>query len=200
MMAPCFTLRCDDIPLPAGLNGAPCTTRGAPFVFSGSAMPFLVRHYDPIEGHKIVSLSPAPNEVEYPDRRAYKVKTMKDGGSVIQRPMRDGRPRQWVWNNYQKRDESPFHAMWTMLESFDAKARWSRGLAETTVEIWEDVTGTGGFDRLTNTSAPDLVSYSNLQFTRVKFAQVSKSMRKGGGPVTYDAFVEFLIDDPKYDY
>ncbi len=148
--------------------------------------------------YTVVSLVPRPTEVEYPEKRLLKLRPNRDGGVVIQRPLRDARPRKWVWKNYRPHVPN-YEAQWAVLASLDTQTRWLAGFTTPTVLIWENETKEGGFDGLTSGSTPDLSAYTNLDWTEVKFTQVTRTTRKGGGPVTYDdSIVEFVIVDTSY--
>lgn len=113
--------------------------------------------------------------------------TIPDGAIVIQRPLRDSRPRRWLWRGYGM-NYAPFASQWAFLQSLDYQTRGAAGLVPT-VGICEDVTGIGGFGQL---------SGGARVYTTCKVIQVTQSPRKGGGPVTYESLVEFYADDPAY--
>jgi hypothetical protein len=161
----------------------------------------LVRYYDPVQGLTTVKLTPRPTEVDYPEKRLMKTRTTKDGAVVVQRPMADARPRRWTWKGYRPVEAlAAFESLWALLESLETKTLWERGAGDGTVEIWDGESTIGGFDRLSNPfQPPDLVNYTNLVFTRVKFIQVDRKVRKGGGPVIWDeATVEFVLADDTF--
>src|SRR3954469_20389640 len=98
---------------------------------------FLVRYYAPTIGLTIVSLKPRPTSVDYPEFRLTRTRTSKDGAVIVQRPMRDPRPRKWIWEKY--RSSVPlYEAQWQFLVSLESQARWDFGLADTSIEIWEN--------------------------------------------------------------
>jgi hypothetical protein len=132
-------------------------------------------------------LDPAPTDVEYPETRHIKQATTQDGATIVQRPLRDPRVRKWRWTGHQTETE-PYATQWALLASLETRARVLAGLPAT-VEIWEDVSGIGGFDRMDG---------ANRQYTTVRFLQVDRAPRKGGGPVVYESVVEFIIADPTY--
>jgi hypothetical protein len=133
------------------------------------------------------SLTLAPMDVDYPDRRDMTVRTSQDGAVVIQRPLRDSRPRRWIWRGYGLNDPT-FAAQWAFLESLDYQTRTASGLVAT-VGIWEDFSGVGGFNKL---------SGSSRVYTTVRVIQVDRTPRKGGGPISYESVVEFYVEDPAY--
>jgi hypothetical protein len=101
--------------------------------------------------------------------------------------LRDSRPRRWLWSGYGPND-TEFAAQWAFLESLDAKAGLANGFPAT-VGIWEDVSGVGGFSKAVG---------SARTYTPVRVVQVSRQPRRGGGPVTYEAVLEFQIEDSNY--
>lgn len=162
-------------------------------------MAFLIRYEHASLGTQTVKLSPRPTEVEYPEHRLFKSTPTQDGATVLQRPLRDSRTRKWIWKGY-RNYITAYKNLWTLLVSLETRARRQAGFTDTTVLIWEDETGVGGFDRTTNGAAPDTVNYSNLTFTRVRIIQANRTPRDGGGPITYDtSMVEFVLDDTTYN-
>jgi hypothetical protein len=144
--------------------------------------------YETAEGVLETALNPAPMFVEYPPRRLFKERVTQDGAVVVQRPLRDHRPRRWIWQGYGPAHE-PFATQWQLLETLEYRARLEAGLPGT-VEIWEDVSGIGGFDR---TDAP-----GGRIYTKVKILQTNREPRREGGPVVYESTVEFRIEDMSY--
>lgn len=107
-------------------------------------------------------------------------------------------PRRWVWRMYPA-SHAAYRSLWTLLESLSAKARWESGNADPYVEIWENETDEGGFGGTTNTLEPDLINYTNLKWTRVRFLLVSRRSRRGGDlPCSEESLVEFSVDDAGY--
>jgi hypothetical protein len=160
---------------------------------------FLIRYWDiPTGSFKVERLTPMPTDVSYPSKRIINVRTPRDGSVVVQRPVRDNRPRRWVWRGY--RDNiGNFKTMWAFLESMETKTRQEAGHTDLTVQIWESVSTKGGFNKTTNGAAADLVSYTNLKWTKVRLVQVDRDIEEGGGPVTYkESYIEFYIEDSTY--
>jgi hypothetical protein len=92
-----------------------------------------------------------------------------------------------------------YEAQWQFLASLECQARWDAGLADTSIEIWENDSLTGGFDKLTDSNPADLITYTNLQWTRVQVLQATRTIRPGGGSVVYEQSIfEFVIDDDFY--
>lgn len=159
---------------------------------------FLIRYYAPTIGTQVVSLRPRPTTVDYPESRLLRTRTSKDGNTIVQRPMRDPRPRKWTWEKY--RSNVPlYESQWQFLASLECQARWDAGLADTSIEIWENDSLTGGFDKLTDENSADLITYTNLNWTRVQVLQATRTIRQGGGSVVYEQSIfEFVIDDDFY--
>ena len=152
-------------------------------------MAFWIRWKDTEAGaYTTLSLQPNPSDVDYPPQRDYKATPTQDGSTVVQRPLRDTRPRRWIWNRY--RDGiTPYKTQWDTLKTLEYRYRLEQGLYPY-VEIWEDETGIGGFDRM---SGPTKV------WTVVKMLRVDRSLAKGGGRPIYDeSFLEFAINDSTY--
>ena len=151
---------------------------------------FYIRYTNGSGETVVKQLMPSPTEVEYPETRLLKVHTTQDGATVVQRPLRDSRPRKWVWKGYRDSDLLAAYAnQWQELAALEYRTRLEAGL-NPLVEIWEDETSVGGFDRM---DGEDKV------YTTVKFIRVDRAMRKGGGPVTYeDSYIEFYVEDDTY--
>jgi len=153
-------------------------------------MPFQLRYQPAVDAVPvIVTLRPGPTDVEYPETRAYKTMVSQDGAVIVQRPLRDSRARKWIWRRYH--DDIPAYAnLWTLLRSLEYRSRLAAGLPGT-VEIWEDETGTGVFDRTTAGAVP--------VWTTVKLLQVHRKVQGGGGRTTYDeSTMEFVVEDSAF--
>lgn len=152
---------------------------------------FWLRYTDRDEAGDLVThevaLYPAPTGVEYPEQKNFKAFTTQDGAVVVQRPRRDARTRRWVWRGHPS-TLAPYEALWQLLERLEYRARLDRGLPAT-VEVWENVSGVGGFDRMEG---------GERAYTRVKLLQVARTPRSGGGPIVYESHVEFQIEDSGY--
>lgn len=155
--------------------------------YGGVIMAFWIRFKDTEFGaYTTLTLFPGPTEVEYPERRAMKTTGTQDGATVVQRPLRDTRPRRWIWKNYPP-SLVGFEAQWQTLLSLEYATRLEAG-KYALIEIWEDVVPEGGFNRVDGSS--------NKIWTKVKFLRVDRTPRRGGGPVTYDdSYIEFVIED-----
>lgn len=135
-----------------------------------------------------LTLFPGPTEVEYPERRSFKMQMTQDGAPVVQRPLRDGRVRRWVWKRYRP-SVATYENQWATLLTLEYRHRLQNNL-HPVVEIWEDTTPEGGFARM---------SGATKVWTKVRFLRVDRISAKGGGRITYDdSFIEFVIDDPTY--
>lgn len=159
-------------------------------------MAFLVK-YTTGTGTTVLSLHPRPTSVSYPERRTFKKKDTKDGAVVLARPLRDSRPRQWIWKGY-RQWITGYAALWETFKTLDTKARVEASLSPT-VQIWEDETGPDSGFGLTTGGAPDLVAYANLIWTTVRIIQVTREMRDNGGPLTFEkSIVEFTVEDDSF--
>ena len=133
-----------------------------------------------------LTLNPAPSAVEYPERRAQKVHATQDGGIVVQRPLRDSRPRKWHWTNYPA-NYAAYASQWATLKALEYRTRLEAGQWPL-VEVWEDTTD-GGFDRMDG---------ATQVWTVVKLLRVDRTVR-GSGPVVYsDSVLEFVIQDETF--
>lgn len=151
---------------------------------------FYVRYKATSGGaYTTIALNPAPTNVEYPDHRLYKAQNTQDGAVVIQRPLRDDRIRRWIWKAGRSTVTS-YENQWQVLKTLEYRHRLRNNL-HPIVEIWEDLTDTGGFGGLT--------AGSDKVWTKVKFLQVHRRLREGGGRVIYeDSIIEFVIADDTY--
>lgn len=153
---------------------------------------FWIRYKSWVEGAQVdteISLRPSPTEIDYPEMRSYKLQVTQDGAIVIQRPLRDSRPRSWSWRGYPPTIVT-YETQWKLLETMEYRARLENSLPGY-VEVWEDVSGVGGLDKLDGSG--------NRIYTKVKFLQVNRTPRKGGGMVTYDeSRIEWVIADDQY--
>lgn len=165
-------------------------------------MPFLIRYSTdaaPGSSYTVLELSPGPTEVEYPDYREMTLKHTQDHAVVIQRPIKDSRERKWVWKRYRPQAAN-YEAQWATLRTLEARQRDLDG-KNPVVQIWEDETiGEGGFSDTTDDLTPDLVTYTNIAWTEVKFTQVHRKSQKGGGLIIYDdSWIDFVITDPAWE-
>lgn len=138
-----------------------------------------------------IVVRPHPSSVEYPERRLFSREETPDGATIIQRPLIDTRPRKWIWENY--RSNIPgYEALWQQLLTTDYRYRLQNGLYPY-VEIWEDETGAGGFERYEEDGVTKL-------FTRVKVVQITRNEVRAGGnyPVFENSVFEFHPSDSSY--
>lgn len=165
-------------------------------------MAFLIRYSTddaPGSVYTVLDLSPGPTDVDYPDFREYNARSTQDQAVVIQRALKDARPRSWIWLNY--RPTIPgYESQWQTFLTLEARTR-SQNNKNPVIQIWENETGNaGGFGETTDGLDPDLVGYTNIQWTEVKFLQVSRRVRQGGGVVAYsESFIQFQITDPAWE-
>lgn len=135
-----------------------------------------------------ITLIPGPTEVDYPDLRDYTAQTTADGAVVVSRPLKDGRPRKWIWRKYGPHIAT-YENQWQVLKQLEYRYRLEQNLWPL-VEIWEDIVPEGGFLRGTAEAKV---------WTPVKFLRVQRTPKKGGGNITYDeSTVEFVIEDATF--
>lgn len=152
-------------------------------------MAFFIRYTDAANVQHILSLSPNPSEIDYPDKRLYKMQVTQDSSIVVQRPLRDARPRKWIWSGYRS-TITPYENQFQALVALEYRTRLRAGLTGT-VDIWEDVTGVGGFNKLDG--------LGNKVWVTVKFLQVDRKLRQGSAIPTFDqTWIEFVIADSNY--
>lgn len=138
---------------------------------------------------KEIALVPAPTEIDYPEQRLFKAQVTQDGAVVVQRPLRDHRTRTWSWTGGWPAHLVTYETQWKLLETLEYRTRLQAGLPAY-VEVWEDISGVGGFNKLASGARV---------YTKVKFLQVHRRPRKGGGLVAYDeSTIEFVIEDDTY--
>ena len=149
---------------------------------------FWIRYTDALGATTERALEPAPTAIDYPEASLYKVLPTQDGSIVVQRPLHDACPRKWIWNGFGQPDAS-FVSQWTVVKACEYRARIRAALSPT-IEIWEDSTGAGGFDRLDALGAK--------VWTKVKLLQVTRKP-SGPGPLRFESSVTFYVSDPDYD-
>jgi hypothetical protein len=151
---------------------------------------FWIRYKDTANGsYTTMTLSPGPTTVSYPEKRDFKVQVTPDGAVVVSRPMRDSRPRRWIWKRYRPWIAT-YENQWMVLESLEYRTRLLAGKYPI-VEIWEDESTIGGFD--------GMVDASTKKWTKAKFLRVERTVNDSGGPVIYEeSFIEFMIDDTSW--
>lgn len=136
-----------------------------------------------------ITLNPNPTEVQYPETREYNARTTQDHAVVIQRPIIDNRERTWTWKNF-RRTITGYESQWATLVSLEARQR-ALDDVDPIIEIWENETEEGGFGG---------GSLGSEVWTKVKFIQVHRKSRGGGGPTVYDdSTVTFIIADPAWE-
>jgi len=151
-------------------------------------MPFIIQYADDFGTIQKRTLDPSPSAVDYPaDREAITVLNSVDGHAIIQRPLRDGRARKWIFQGW-RYDSEPYASQWKWLEQQTTSYRMSLGL-DPYVGIWENVTGLNGFDRVT--------LLGERVFTRVRIVQATREIIQRGRP-HYDSYLTFYIADDSY--
>src|SRR5262245_24129655 len=111
---------------------------------------FSIRYENDAGNRVTAMLAIAPSDVDYPETRAFKALTSQDGRIVIQRPLMDERPRKWIWRGYGP-SHSAFATQWSLLETLEQRRRLEARLPPI-IEIYENVSGVGGFNRTASSS------------------------------------------------
>lgn len=152
---------------------------------------FWIRYQKRNEANQLVTVEEqlmAPTAVDYPERRDVAVRTTVDGAVVIQRPMTDGRARKWIWRNLGP-NVPGYAGLWATLEGLDTRGRIEAGLSPA-IEVWEALSGVGGFARLNGDGT--------RRYTSVRVVQAGRTPRDAGGPLSYETVLEFYVTDAGY--
>jgi len=161
-------------------------------------MPFSIAEADSvgaIMSGTISTLTPGPSLVEYPERFTNDVRYSKDGNPIIQAPLKDGRPRSWIWKRY--RNTVPkYSTLYNQLLNYQYHLRQ---LATPPKSPWVYV-------RDTETNNLSFRQWNGTTWTeintwvRVKVIMVTQQVGEGGGPAVYDTTTfTFVIDDPAWN-
>lgn len=159
-------------------------------------MPFYVASSDLnglIVSGTITQLSPAPTWVDYPERFVNTVRFSKDGAPVVQAPLKDSRPRTWIWKRY--RSSVPhFDTLYNLLLNYQYKLRQATGQSP-----WVYVRDTESGNLTFRTQNGNTFT-ENASWVRVKVIQVTKNLAQQGGPAVWeDTKFVWVIDDPTWN-
>jgi hypothetical protein len=148
-----------------------------------------------IDSGTIETLSPGPTFVEYPESFDNNPVVSQDGNVVVQAPIKDSRPRHWVWQNY-KFDIPRYDALYVKLYNLQTKLRVGASPAKSEwVFLYEDVT-----DELSTRAWGGTEWTKSPAWVRVKVFNVTRQIRRSGGKVTYDdTRLSFIIDDATWN-
>lgn len=136
-----------------------------------------------------------PTYVEYPDRFVNEVRTSKDGYSIVQSPLKDTRPRSWVWTRY--RSSVPkYDTVYNQLLNYQYKMRQSSTPVKSPW-VWVKDTETGNltYKQWNGTKWIEVETW-----VRVKVIQVTQNIARQGGYAVYDETrMTFSIDDATWN-
>src|SRR5436190_7057165 len=140
-------------------------------------MPFKIAESDSvgaIMSGTIITLSPGPAWVTYPDKFDNTVRSSKDGNAIIQTPVRDTRPRQWIWHSY-KANVLNYTVMYQQLLNYHYKNRLNGGKSPW-VFIYENETLNLVYKNWNGTAWVE-----TADFMRAKVTQVTQNVLPQGG-------------------
>lgn len=160
-------------------------------------MPFSIAESDAtgaIMSGTISVLSPGPTFVTYPERFVNEIKTSKDGFAIVQAPLKDTRPRSWVWKRY--RSSIPkYDNLYNQLLNYQYRMRQSAIPAKSQwVYLKDTESGNLTFKQWNGTKWIEVETW-----VRAKVIQVTQNIAEQGGPAVYETTeLRFIIDDPSW--
>lgn len=140
-------------------------------------------------------LSPAPTFVRYPDKFTIEPRTSRDGNPILQTPVRDTRPRQWVWKRYMSEYEG-YDKLYNKLLNYQERLR-ETATPPKPPWMWlkEDSSGNLTFRQWNGTTWVETVSW-----VRVLITQVTQNVADQIGHTVWEELIlEFVIDDPVFN-
>lgn len=143
----------------------------------------------------ITQLFPGPTYVVYPEKILSTIKSSKDGNPIIQAPVKDPRPRMWVWKRY--RDSVPGYSdLYNKLLNYMYKLRIS-SIPVKSAWVYLRETETKNLTKF-QWNGTKYVEISD--WVRVKVVNVSQEIAQQGGYAVYDSTtLTFHIDDPTFN-
>src|SRR5258706_10143399 len=143
-------------------------------------MPFFVAESDlngAIQSGTISQLVPGPTWVSYPDRFVNEVRVSKDGAVIVQAPLKDMRPRSWIWKRY--RSSVPkYDTLYNQLLNYQYRMRQSAiPFKSPWVYIKDTESGNLTFKQWNGTKWVEVETW-----VRVKVTQVTQTIAEQGGP------------------
>ena len=160
-------------------------------------MPFYIAESDlngAIMSGTISQLSPGPAWVDYPEKFTNSIIYSRDGNPVVQSPLKDGRPRTWIWKRY--RSSVPkYDALYNKLLNYQHKLR-ETSFPPKSPWVWVKDTETGNltFRQWDGTKWIEVETW-----VRVKVTMVTQNIAQQGGHAVYeDTLFTFVIDDPAW--
>lgn len=139
-------------------------------------------------------LTPGPVGVEYPTAPAGVTLETVDGRVVVQQPSKDGRQRQWVWQNLPAWLPS-FPTLWTALERTRSRYRRQAGLSPYVYLLDAE---THELSKTTSWTSGNVVRSDD--WVRCRVLGVTRQVRGGGDVVYSEVRLRFVIDDPAHTY
>lgn len=139
-------------------------------------------------------LTPGPVAVDYPTAPAGTIIETIDGRVVVQQPVKDGRQRQWIWNNLPAWLPS-FPMLWEKLERSRSRYRLEGGLSPYVYLLDAE---TKELSKATTWSAGKVVRTED--WIRCRVIGVTRQLRSGGDVVYSEVRLRFVIDDPAHTY
>ena len=136
-------------------------------------------------------LNPGPTFVRYPEKFTYETRHAKDGNTIIQIPLKDGRERSWVWTRY--RSSVPkYDTLYNELLNYHHRLRETSTPAKSPW-VWVKDTESGN---LTYKEWSGGTWIEVETWVRVKVIQVTQNIAQQGGFAVYDeTILTFVIDD-----
>lgn len=161
-------------------------------------MPFSVAESDlngAIISGTISVLTPGPTYVRYPEKFTNEVRYSKDGNPIIQSPLKDGRPRTWVWTRY--RSSVPqYDNLYNKLLNYQHRLRESSLPAKSPwVYVKDTETGNLTYKSWNGTKWIEIETW-----VRVRVVSVTQNIAQQGGYAVYDeTLFNFVVDDPSWN-
>lgn len=148
-----------------------------------------------INSGTISQLVPQPTYVDYPDRFTNEIRTSKDGYTIVQAPIKDTRPRSWIWKRY--RSSVPkYDNLWNQIFNYQYRVRQNAIPAKSPwVYVKDTESGNLTFRQWNGTKWIEFETW-----VRVKVTQVTQNVAQQGGPTVWeDTKLTFIIDDNSWN-
>lgn len=161
-------------------------------------MPFSVAEADInglIQSGTISQLIPGPTYVTYPEKFTNEIRFSRDGSAIVQAPLKDGRPRTWVWKRY--RSSVPrYDTLYNQLLNYQYKLR-ETSTPPKSPWVWVRDTESGNltYKQWNGTKWVEVETW-----VRVKVTSVTQNIAQAGGPAVYEeTLFTWTIDDPVWN-
>lgn len=144
----------------------------------------------------IKTLFPGPTYVIYPDKILNTIRESRDGAVTVQAPLKDPRPRSWVWVNY-KATVINYTDLYKQILNYQYKNRINNLPAKSQwVYVKEDQTG-----NLTKLQWSGSGFSEINDWVRVRVTQVTQNVAQQAGQATYaQTIMQFYVDDPTWNW